>query len=88
LKPCDTLLAASPAIRLDASEAGRFLTGLRRRVAAGDTPLVRVYGPSVETSDAPPALSFLGSAHVHAGELIPDRLLSPPEIMALAPTPL
>jgi tRNA pseudouridine55 synthase len=88
LKPCDTLLAASPAIRLDASEAGRFLTGLRRRVAAGDTPLVRVYGPAVETPDVPRALSFLGSAHVHAGELIPDRLLSPPEIMALAPIPL
>lgn len=84
LKPCDTLLAASPAVCLDASEAGRFLTGLRRRVADDDAPLVRVYGPA---SDAPPAFSFLGSAHVHAGELIPDRLLSPPEIMALAPTP-
>ena len=52
-------------------EAGRFLTGLRRRVSLADAAAVRVYGPR----DA-----FLGSAHIAGGELIADRLLSPAEV--------
>jgi tRNA pseudouridine55 synthase len=75
LRPADCLLADWPQIRLDESEAGRFLTGLRRRVDAADLPAVRVYGPQPR--------AFLGSAHIAAGELIADRLLSPLEVQAL-----
>jgi tRNA pseudouridine55 synthase len=72
LRPVDTLIAQHPLVRLSASEAARLLSGLRRRLDAPDTPAVRVYGPE--------AAAFLGSAHIRAGELIPDRLLSPPEV--------
>ncbi len=79
LRPVDALLADWPVVRLDADDAGRFLSGLRRRLPAargqGDLPAVRVYGPD--------AGAFLGSGHVTAGELIPDRLLSPAEVQAL-----
>jgi tRNA pseudouridine55 synthase len=75
LLPPDVLLAAWPEWRLAADEAARFLTGLRRRVPAPDAPRVRVYGPE------PRAL--LGVAHIAAGELIPDRLLSPDEVRSL-----
>jgi len=65
---------------LDADNAGRFLSGLRRRGQPGqwgaDAPLVQVY--SAEIEGCPPA--FLGSAHVTADELIPQRLLSPIEV--------
>jgi tRNA pseudouridine55 synthase len=71
----DCLLAEAPELRLDASEASRFLSGLRRRVNAPDAERVRVYGPE--------ARAFLGSAHITAGELIADRLLTPPEVQAL-----
>lgn len=75
----DTLLSQWPAVRLPAEEAGRFLTGLRRRVAEADSPAVRVYGTAPE--------AFLGTAHVTAGELIADRLLSPLEVQAALPRP-
>ena len=75
LLPPDALLAGWPACRLPADEAARFLTGLRRRVDAADAPQVRVYGPD--------ARALLGAAHITAGELIPDRLLSPAEVQAL-----
>jgi tRNA pseudouridine55 synthase len=74
LLPPDALLADWPAWRLSAEEAARFLTGLRRRVDAPDAPRVRVYGPDARV---------LGAAHITAGELIPDRLLSPTEIESL-----
>ena len=74
LRP-DTLLADWPAVRLDAEEAARFLTGLRRRSLEPDRAHVRVYGPE------PHAL--LGSAHITRGELIADRLLSPAEVQGL-----
>ena len=74
LMPTDCLLADWPAVRLGADEAGRFLSGLRRRIDGADTAAVRVYGTQ------PPA--FLGSAHITAGELIADRLLSPLEVRA------
>jgi tRNA pseudouridine55 synthase len=74
LRP-DSLLADWPAVRLEATEAARFLTGLRRRLAEPDCAQVRVYGPE------PHAL--LGSAHILAGELIADRLLSPAEVQGL-----
>ncbi|MFC5522811.1 tRNA pseudouridine(55) synthase TruB [Polaromonas jejuensis] len=76
LLPAQSLLAAYPTVTLDADNAGRFLSGLRRRGEPGqwgdDAPLVQVYGSH------PPA--FLGSAHVTADELIPQRLLSPIEV--------
>ncbi|RVT48369.1 tRNA pseudouridine(55) synthase TruB [Rubrivivax albus] len=75
LLPPDVLLQHWPALRLPDDEAGRFLTGLRRRVAEADQSHVRVYGPQPR--------AFLGSAHIQAGELIADRLLSPQEVQAL-----
>jgi tRNA pseudouridine55 synthase len=75
LQNADVLLADWPAVRLPEDEAGRFLSGLRRRVAHADAPAVRAYGPQ-------PA-AFLGTAHITAGELIADRLLSPLEVQAL-----
>ena len=75
LMDADALLADAPIVRLDAQEAGRFLTGLRRRVRLADAPQVRVYGPEPR--------AFLGSARVTAGELISTRLLSPVEVQGL-----
>ncbi|RTL16644.1 MAG: tRNA pseudouridine(55) synthase TruB [Burkholderiales bacterium] len=71
----DCLLLDAPELRLDMPEAVRFLSGLRRRVDAPDAERVRVYGPEPR--------AFLGSAHITAGELIADRLLTPPEVQAL-----
>lgn len=78
LLPPDVLVAGWPAVDLPDDEAGRFLTGLRRRVTTADTPAVRVYRRPPEPPDAPRA--FLGTAHITAGELIADRLLSPTEV--------
>jgi tRNA pseudouridine55 synthase len=75
LLPADVLLAGWPEVRLPDDDAGRFLSGLRRRTALADAPAVRVYGPQPR--------AFLGSAHISGGELIADRLLSPPEVQAL-----
>ncbi len=72
LLPPDTLLAGWPEVQLPDDDAGRFLTGLRRRVALADAPAVRVYGTRPR--------AFLGSAHIAGGELIADRLLSPLEV--------
>jgi tRNA pseudouridine55 synthase len=104
LLPPDRLLADWPALQLDATEAARFLTGLRRRVTHADCARLRVYGPAtpmapataasspLASMDAAPAFAsasasaptvLLGAAHVCAGELIADRLLSPPEVAAL-----
>jgi len=78
LLPPDVLVAGWPAVDLHDDEAGRFLTGLRRRVTTADAPAVRVYRRPPEPPDAPRA--FLGTAHITAGELIADRLLSPIEV--------
>jgi tRNA pseudouridine55 synthase len=72
LQPTDSLLAGHQAVMLDSENAGRFLSGLRRRTELPDNDHVAVYG------DKPRAL--LGSAHIKAGELIPTRLLSPIEV--------
>jgi tRNA pseudouridine55 synthase len=74
LRPTDCLLADWPVVRLDADDAGRFLSGLRRRIDGADAAAVRVYGSQPD--------AFLGSAHITAGELIADRLLSPLEVRA------
>jgi len=71
----DCLLQGYARIGLDADNAGRFLSGMRRRGPWPDAPQVRVYG------EQPQAL--LGTAHVQAGELIPNRLLSPLEIQQI-----
>lgn len=84
LLPPQTLVAAYPSVTLDADNAGRFLSGLRRRGQPGqwgaDAPLVQVYGPAADAGQGGEAPAFLGSAHITADELIPQRLLSPVEI--------
>lgn len=74
LRPVEALLPGHQAVTLDADNAGRFLSGLRRRGVWPDHEHIAVYGP-------PGAL--LGTGHVKAGELIPGRLLSPPEIQQI-----
>lgn len=75
LQPIDCLLQGYSPVTLDPDNAGRFLSGLRRRGSWADMPHVRVYG------DQPRAL--LGTAHTQAGELIPTRLLSPLDIQQI-----
>ncbi len=76
LLPPQSLVANYPSVTLDADNSGRFLSGLRRRGEPGqygaDVSLVQVFGTDPR--------AFLGSAHVTADELIPQRLLSPIEI--------
>jgi tRNA pseudouridine55 synthase len=72
LMPVDALLHDHTVVTLDKDNAGRFLSGVRRRGDWPDNERVAVYGES------PRAL--LGTAHIKAGELIPGRLLSPLEI--------
>ena len=79
LLPADALLADCPVVTLDTEGAGRFLSGVRRRTPLPDAPQVRVYGPEPG--------SFLGSAHIVAGELISTRLLSPVEVQGLLQNP-
>jgi tRNA pseudouridine55 synthase len=71
----EALLGGHTPVTLGADDAGRFLSGLRRRGAWPDTEAAVVFG------DEPPAL--LGTGHVKAGELIPGRLLSPIEIQQI-----
>ncbi|MBL8304806.1 MAG: tRNA pseudouridine(55) synthase TruB [Ideonella sp.] len=75
LHPADHLLADWPVLRLLQEDAGRFLSGVRRRLGLPDAPHLRVYGPEPR--------AFLGSAHLQGGELISDRLLSPVEVQGL-----
>jgi len=75
LLPVDALLDGHTPVTLPADDAGRFLSGVRRRGTWPDNLHVAVYG------DSPRAL--LGTAHVKAGELIPGRLLSPLEIQSI-----
>ena len=75
LLPVSALLPAHAPIVLGADDAGRFLTGLRRRGPWPDSDSVSVW------ADQPN--SFLGTAHIKAGELIPERLLTPIEIQSI-----
>ncbi len=79
LLDADALLADWPLVRLREDDAGRFLSGVRRRLPLSDMPQVRVYGPQPR--------AFLGSGHVAAGELISTRLLSPVEVQGLLCAP-
>jgi tRNA pseudouridine55 synthase len=76
LLPVDTLMSDHTPVMLDAENSGRFLSGLRRRGDWSDMQQAAVYSAKPRT--------FLGSAHVRAGELIPVRLLSPIEIEQMA----
>ena len=78
LQGVDCLLPDYQDVTLDADNAGRFLSGLRRRGGWPDADHVRVFG------EHPRAL--LGTAHVRAGELIPTRLLTPLEIQQILET--
>ncbi|MEO6030865.1 MAG: tRNA pseudouridine(55) synthase TruB, partial [Burkholderiaceae bacterium] len=80
LLDADALLADWPVVRLGSDDAGRFLSGLRRRVPLADAANVRVYGPEPR--------AFLGGGHIAAGELISTRLLSPLEVQGLLSTPV
>jgi tRNA pseudouridine55 synthase len=71
LMPVDVMLSQYTRVDLDNENAGRFLSGVRRRTDLKDCEQVKVYGPSEQ---------LLGSAHIKAGELIPTRLLSPLDI--------
>jgi tRNA pseudouridine55 synthase len=75
LQPVDVLLPGHTEVGLDSENAGRFLSGVRRRGPWVDCDHVAVYG------EHPRAL--LGTAHVRGGELIPGRLLSPIEIQQI-----
>jgi len=75
LLPTDCLLQGYARVTLDADNAGRFLSGLRRRGAWPDAAHVRVYAETDGT--------LLGTAHIAAGELIPTRLLSPLDIQQI-----
>ncbi len=77
LLPPEVLLADLPQVCLPDDEAGRFLCGLRRRVVLDDAAAVRVYRAALDAHHTP---AFLGTAHITAGELIADRLLSPIEV--------
>ena len=71
----DALVADWPEVRLGTEDAGRFLSGVRRRLPLPDAPRVRVYGPQPR--------AFLGGGRIAAGELISTRLLSPIEVQGL-----
>lgn len=72
LLPIEALLPDYTPITLSNAEAGRFLSGLRRRGSWPDAEHAAVFGAQ------PRAL--LGTGHVKAGELIATRLLTPAEI--------
>jgi tRNA pseudouridine55 synthase len=71
VRPVDVLLNKHTPVTLDSDNAARFLTGMRRRGSWQNASHVAVYA-----SDQ----AFLGTAHITAGELIPNRLLSPLDI--------
>jgi tRNA pseudouridine55 synthase len=76
LLPVNSLLEQHTSVTLDADNAGRFLSGLRRRGSWPDAAQVAVYAEDDH--------ALLGTAHVAAGELIPGRLLSPIDIEQIA----
>ena len=82
-------------IELAAEDAGRFLSGMRRRGHWSDDEQVMVFGPRPAAQPRATAANrlcgeakeqngiLLGTGHVKAGELIPGRLLSPLEIQQI-----
>ncbi len=88
LLPVDALLGQHQRVTLDADNAGRFLSGLRRRGTWPNHVQVAVYGPPASTLAGNLPNGLLGTAHCVAGELIPERLLSPVEIAQILDTRL
>jgi tRNA pseudouridine55 synthase len=86
LLPVPVLLPGHERVTLDAENAGRFLSGVRRRGSWPDLSQVVVFGPAPDA--AIPSDVLLGSAHTQGGELIPGRLLSPIEIQQILETAL
>lgn len=72
LRSVDVLLDGHATVTLGDGDAGRFLSGMRRRGPWPDGDYVAVYADQPRT--------LLGTARVRAGELVPVRLLSPVEI--------
>ncbi len=86
LLPPQSLLAGHTRVTLGADDAGRFLSGLRRRGAWPDTRAVAVFGPPPAPGPAGATARgdlLLGTGHIQGGELIPGRLLSPIEIQQI-----
>ncbi len=75
LLPPESLVQGHERVTLGREDAGRFLSGLRRRGAWANATQVAVFGDERN--------AFLGTAHITAGELIPGRLLSPIEIQQI-----
>jgi tRNA pseudouridine55 synthase len=75
LMPVESLLVAHTEVALNDADAGRFLSGMRRRGSWPDDEQVAVYGMYPRT--------LLGAGHTKGGELIPRRLLSPLDIAQL-----
>lgn len=86
LLPVQNLLEGHTPVTLDAENAGRFLSGVRRRGSWVDSDRIAVYGPQDQGETPSESVVLLGSAHVQAGELIPGRLLSPIEIQQILET--
>ena len=74
LLPIESLVAGHRPVTLIDEDAGRFLSGLRRRGDWADGAQIAVFDLSRR---------FLGTAHVKAKELIPGRLLNPIEIQQI-----
>jgi tRNA pseudouridine55 synthase len=83
LLPLSVLLQGHPPVTLGSEDAGRFLSGMRRRGPWPDAEQIAVFGPDPRPNH-PPIL--LGTARIKAGELIPTRLLSPNEIREILET--
>ena len=75
LLPVDVLLAGDGQVVLPTDEATRFLSGLARRGTWPDQGRVAVYDAAGRV--------LLGTASVSNGQLIPGRLLSPPEVQQI-----
>ena len=72
LLPVESLVSGHGRVTLQADDAARFLSGLRRRGEWADADEIAVFGSQ--------PVAFLGTAHARARELIPGRLLNPIEI--------
>lgn len=70
--PVQTLLPHYEVVLLNDQDAARFLSGMRRQGDWHDAEQVAVFANSDQ--------ALLGTAHIKAGSLIPQRLLSPLEI--------
>lgn len=79
LLPVEALLAGHTPVTLGQEDAGRFLSGMRRRGGWSNTDHAAVFSPPAGGGMS----VLLGTAHVKAGELIPSRLLSPIEIQQI-----